>query len=154
MPLSLTGRFLTATIIDDWELEGGVTIDPHHQKGVVESLYYLLLAETGWQGLISFLLFMAVFLWWNVRGPRFFYRYHFLGALSIGIAIGCGCNYLHSTLERVLIQPRNMMFWFLLLAVTARIYVWRREETRARRELVHSSQALVPTGPELVVETE
>ena len=119
-------------IIDEWELEGGATIDPHHQKGVVESLYYLLLAETGWQGLISYLLWMALYLWWNVRAA-FFYRYDFLGALSLGIAFGCGCNYAHSTLERVLIQPRNMMLWLLLLAVTARIQTWRREDASLRR---------------------
>lgn len=140
-------------IIDQWELEGGVTIDPHHQKGVVESLYYLILSETGWQGLISFLLFMGVFLWWNIRGG-WFYRYHFLGALSLGIAAGCGSNYLHSTLERVLIQPRNMMLWLMLLALAARIEIWRREDARLRAE---SRQALAPRSaeeaiPELVPE--
>ena len=36
--------FPYGSIIDEWELEGNVTIDPNHQKGVVESLYYLMLA--------------------------------------------------------------------------------------------------------------
>lgn len=124
--------FSYGTIIDQWELEGNVTLDPHHQKGLVESLYYLLLAETGWQGLLSFGLFMACFLWWNIRGA-FFYRHTYLGALHLGIAAGCGCNYLQSTLERVLIQPRNMMLWFLLLALTARMEVWRRRDARKLR---------------------
>jgi hypothetical protein len=100
---------------------------------MTESLYYLLLSECGWQGLISYVLFMALFLWWNMRAGLF-YRYNFLGALSLGILFGCGCNYLQSTLERVLIQPRNMMLWLLLLAATARIHVWRRAETRQQRE--------------------
>jgi len=100
--------FPYGNIIDEWELEGGVTLDPNHQKGIVESIYYLLLGETGWQGVGSFVLFMLVFLWWNVRNSLF-YRYHFLGALNIGIAAGCSCNYLQSTLERILIQPRNQM---------------------------------------------
>lgn len=129
--LLINRPFPYGNIIDEWELEGGVTIDPHHQKGVVESLYYLLLAETGWQGLISFLLFQALFLWWNIRGALF-YRHNFLGALSLGIALGCGCNYLHSLLERVLIQPRNMMLWLVLLALAARIETWRRAEARLR----------------------
>lgn len=127
-------------IIDEWELEGGAKIDPHHQKGVVESLYYLLLAETGWQGLITFLAWMGLYLFWNVRAG-FAWRYSFLGALSLGIAFGCGCNYLHSTLERVLIQPRNMMLWLLLLAITARIEVWRREEAREKRRQVRKPAA-------------
>ncbi|MHC1767643.1 MAG: O-antigen ligase family protein [Verrucomicrobiia bacterium] len=130
--MAINRPFPYGNIIDEWELEGGVKIDPHHQKGVVESLYYLLLAETGWQGLITFLLWMALYLVWNIRGALA-YRYDFRGALSLGIAGGCGCNYLHSTLERVLIQPRNMMLWLLLLAITARIEVWRRQEARLRR---------------------
>lgn len=131
--LLINRPFPYGNIIDEWELEGGVTIDPHHQKGLVESLYYLLLAETGWQGLISFVLFMALFLWWNLRGGIAF-RYSFIGSLQLGIAAGCTCNYLQSTLERVLIQPRNMMLWLLLLALTARLEVWRRAEAKARRE--------------------
>lgn len=119
--------FTYGNIIDEWELEGGATIDPRHQKGIVESLYYLVLSETGWQGLLSLLLFMLLFLWWNARAACF-YRYHFLGSLSLGIAVGCGCNYLQSTLERVLIQPRNMMLWLLLLAVSARVHVWQKED--------------------------
>jgi hypothetical protein len=119
-------------IIDEWEREGGATIDPYHQKGISESLYYLVLAETGWQGFISFMLFLGLFLWWNFRAGLAF-RYQFLGALSLGIAFGCGANYLHSILERVLVQPRNMMLWFILLAATSRIETWRREKAAAER---------------------
>jgi hypothetical protein len=134
--------FPYGNVIDEWELEGGVTLDPNHQKGIVESIYYLLLGETGWQGVSSLILFMVVFLWWNVRNV-FFYRYHFLGVLNIGIAVGCGCNYVQSTLERILIQPRNQMLWFLLLALTARIHSWRRAEAKRRRQL-----AQAPPPPE------
>ena len=41
-------------------------------------------------------------------------------------------NYLQSFLERVLTQPRNMMRWFILLAMTARITMWRKAERRRR----------------------
>jgi hypothetical protein len=60
------------------------------------------------------------------------YRNHFLGCVSLGIFAGCACNYLQSTLERVLTQPRNMMFWLLLLGVGARIETWRRERNDNR----------------------
>ncbi|MCI0538879.1 MAG: hypothetical protein L0Z50_27040 [Verrucomicrobiales bacterium] len=113
-------------VIDAWEgQDSTVRVDETHQKGIAESLYYLLLAETGWQGLISYLLFIVVFLWWNVRSVWRF-RGDVLGAFSIGLLAGFGCNYLHSTLERVLTQPRNMALWMLLLAATARIETWRR----------------------------
>jgi hypothetical protein len=42
-------------------------------------------------------------------------------------------NYLQSFLERVLTQPRNVMLWFILLAITARITAWRKAELRRRR---------------------
>ena len=112
-------------VIDDAEREHGHKVDPDYAKGVVESHYYLLLSETGWQGLGSYLLFIAVFLWWNLRAMLRF-RHHLLGCVSLGIAAGCMCNYLQSSLERVLTQPRNLMLWMLLLGVVSRIETWRR----------------------------
>jgi O-antigen ligase len=126
--IAINRPFPYGHIIDEWERGGGATIDPYHQKGIAESLYYLVLAETGWQGLLSLLLFMLLFLWWNVRAGLY-YRYHPLGALSLGIAFGCGTNYIQSTLERVLVQPRNMMLWLVLLALAARIHTWRKADT-------------------------
>lgn len=112
-------------IIDDAERERGHKVDPDYAKGVVESHYYLLLSETGWQGLLSYLAFIGLMLWWNLRAMLRF-RHHLLGCVSLGIAVGCGCNYLQSTLERVLTQPRNLMLWMLLLGVASRIESWRR----------------------------
>jgi hypothetical protein len=92
----------------------------------------LLLAETGFQGLGCFLVLMGLFLWWNIRAAWHFRR-QFLGAISIGIAAGCGINYLQSIVERVLTQPRNMMLWLLLLALTAKLETWRRQSVKQKR---------------------
>lgn len=119
--------FTYGDIIDQYEREGGVRVDASHQKGLVESHYYLLLAETGYQGLAAYLVFIVVFLFRNVRAALFF-RNSFLGSLSLGIGAGCGFNYIHALLERVLTQPRNLMLWMLLLAATARIEMWRRQK--------------------------
>ena len=100
-------------------------------KGIVESHYYLLLSETGYQGYASYLILIAYFLFLNARAAIFF-RKHFLGVVSIGIGIGCSCNYLQSLLERVLVQPRNLMLWLLMLALTARIETWRRQAKAQR----------------------
>jgi hypothetical protein len=100
-------------------------------KGIVESHYYLLLSETGYPGYLSYLVLIAYFLFLNVRSAIFF-RNHFLGVVSIGIGIGCSCNYLQSMLERVLVQNRNLMLWLLLLALTARIDTWRRQAKAQR----------------------
>jgi hypothetical protein len=75
-----------------------------------------------------------VFLWWNARNAIYFRR-EYLGAVSIGLFVGSSMNYLQSFLERILTQPRNMMLWLILLAVTARISTWRKaDKARRRRE--------------------
>jgi hypothetical protein len=131
--LVINKPFPYGDIIDRWEREGGARVDETHQKGISESHYYLLLSETGYQSLFFYLLFISAFLWRNIRAA-FAYRYHFLGSISVGIAVGCGCNYLQSFLERVLTQPRNMMLWMLLLGATARIEMWRRQARRQNRD--------------------
>lgn len=127
---TINAPFPYGDIIDEWEHERGHKVDPDYAKGVVESHYYLLLSETGWQGLFSYLLFISVFLWMGLRGFLYFRR-HPLGCISLGIAVGCICNYLQSTLERVLTQPRNIMLWMLLLGLAARIETSRREQKAA-----------------------
>jgi hypothetical protein len=117
--------------IDDWHLQNGNKIDRHYKKGIVESLWWLHLAETGYQGLITYLLLIAVFLYWNFRNAVYFHR-RYLGTVSIGIFVGFTMNYLQSFLERVLTQPRNMMLWLILMGITARITTWRIAETRRR----------------------
>lgn len=126
---TINAPFPYGDVIDDWERDRGHRVDPDYAKGVVESHYYLLLSETGYQGLVSYLVFIAVFLWWNVRGMLRF-RQHLLGAVSVGVFVGCLCNYLQSSLERVLTQPRNLMLWMLLLGIAARIETWRRTAPR------------------------
>jgi len=115
--------------IDYWQEVNGNPVDPNYKKGTCESLWYLLLGETGYPGFATYLFLIVVFLWWSLRNTIFF-RHRFLGAVSAGIFFGSLMNYLQSFLERVLTQPRNMMLWFILLAVTARLHVWRKQEKR------------------------
>jgi O-antigen ligase len=129
--------------IDQYFREHGDKVDVKEAKGIEESLYYLLLAETGFQGLGGFLAVMLLFLWWNLRGAWRF-RHQFLGAVSIGIAVGCGINYLQSFLERVLTQPRNLMLWMLLLALSARIETWRRQDVQQKARRKNSFEGQTP----------
>jgi hypothetical protein len=118
--------------IDQYFRLNGDRVDPNAPKGIEEGLYYLLLAETGIEGFLGFVAIMVLFLWWNIRAAWEF-RGQFLGAVSIGIAVGCSINYLQSIVERVLTQPRNMMLWLILLALTSKIETWRRQSARERR---------------------
>jgi hypothetical protein len=75
---------------------------------------------------------MVVGLFRNIRA-FFFFKHSFLRCLSLGIAVGCALNYEQSTLERVLVQPRNLMIWLIIMGITARIEVMRREVKAARK---------------------
>ena len=131
--------------IDHWQLVNGNPVDPTYKKGNVESLYWLHLSETGYLGLLTYLAFMLLFLWWNVKAGLYFRR-KFLGAAAIGIFVGCSMNYLQSFLERVLVQPRNMVLWFLLLAATARIEQWRSQDKIRRRRMALARRRLQQQG--------
>lgn len=119
--------------IDAYNRSVGNTVDPHYQKGISESLYYLILAENGYLSLILFIAFYSLFLFMNLRAAWTF-RYDFVGGFSIGMFAGCSVIYLQSLLERVLTQPRNMALWFLLLGAAGRIEMWRRREVKLRKE--------------------
>ena len=110
----------------DWDRSRGMKPNYEVANGVVESHYYLLIAENGYLGLYAWFAVIFVGLWRNIRAFLFF-GHTFLRCLSLGIFLGCGLNYAQSTLERVLVQPRNLMLWLILLGITARIEVMRRE---------------------------
>lgn len=106
-------------VIDDWERARGHKVDPDYAKGVVESHYYLLLGETGWPGLCAYLLFIGLHLtgalWCGLR-----HRHQLAGVFLLAVAVAFALTYLHSTLERVLTQTKNLSLWMLLIGVSGR----------------------------------
>ena len=114
-----------AEIYFDWDRDRGMPVDETKTNPVVESHYYLLLAENGYLGLFSYFVLIGVSLFRNVRS-FFYFGHSFERCLSLGIGAGCALNYAQSTLERVLTQPRNLMLWLLLLGITGRLETWRR----------------------------
>jgi hypothetical protein len=122
-----------AEIYFDWNRERGMAVDETKANAVVESHYYLLIAETGWLGFGSYCLMIVVGLWWNLKSflllPHSFRR-----TLALGIATGCALNYAQSSLERVLVQPRNLMLWLVVAGVTGRMEVMRRDAARRKAE--------------------
>ena len=134
--LEVNEPYRYANVYYDWERSRHMKVDYTARNATVESQYYLLLAETGYPGLAGWLTVILVALWRNGRA-FFFFGHSFRRCLSLGIFMGCSLNYVHSTLERVLVQPRNLMLWLILLGVTARMEVMRRE----------AQQALPPATP-------
>jgi hypothetical protein len=103
-------------VIDDWNRDRGHKVDTEYAKGVVESHYWLLKAETGWPG---FLTFMCFIIYISVRCvPLIIMRRGSLeAAVAIGILVGFGITYVHSGLERVLTQTKNLALWMTYIGL-------------------------------------
>ncbi|MBX3748958.1 MAG: hypothetical protein KF897_02565 [Opitutaceae bacterium] len=123
--LTINAPFPYGEVIDDWERARGHRVDETYAKGIVESHYWLLLAETGWGGWATYLLFAGVTAWWCFRCAR-----HWAGtparALLTGVLVGLLLLYAHSTLERVLTQTKNLAMWLIVLGWVAKFEHWRR----------------------------
>lgn len=107
-------------VIDDWERERGHKVDPDYKKGVVESHYWLLMAENGWPGYLAYMAFIVAaqaalfFGWWKHRGTV-------CGAFLLGLFTALILTYLHSNLERVLTQTKNLAMYLILLGAGLRM---------------------------------
>jgi hypothetical protein len=125
--LAINHPYPYGDVIDDWNRDRGQAVDYDYAKGVVESHYWLLLAENGYPGFFSYLLFIIVVqlqsLWLLLRT-----RGSLTAACSAGIFIGFFLNYVHSTLERVLTQTKNLGLWVVLIGLLAALWLnWRNQ---------------------------
>jgi hypothetical protein len=71
--------------------------------------------------------FIVVTGWWAARGA-WARRRTFPGAFLIGLFVALGLIYVHSSLERVLTQTKNLSQWLLLLGLVAKLEIWRRQK--------------------------
>lgn len=123
--LTINQPYTYGDVINDWERARGHKVDETYAKGVVESHYWLLLAETGYGGLLTYLIMIGAVQWWALRGAwvrRGTLAGVFLGALAIGFAL----TYLHSDLERVLTQTKNLSMWLILVGCVSRLEAQRK----------------------------
>ena len=116
-----------AEFVWEWMRGRGHKVDPDRKNSTVESHYYLLMAENGYLGYGLYMFMISLALYKNVRA-FFYFPSGMTRLVSLGICVGCGLNYVQSMLERVLTQPRNLMLWFLLYAVTSKLEKIRREK--------------------------
>ncbi|MDD5697229.1 MAG: O-antigen ligase family protein [Victivallaceae bacterium] len=103
------------------------------KEGLVESVYLMIAAETGWLNMFVFIFMLAYFYIINVRNI-FRYRDQKILYLPIAIAGGLSALYVQSYLEWVLKQPCNfyqMMFFFAIIISMARIYQQNRKRPAA-----------------------
>ena len=103
-------------VIDDWNRERGQKVDYDYAKGVVESHYWLLKGETGWPGYLTYMLFITVVTARTI--PLIILRRGSLeAAIAVGILVGFMITYVHSSLERVLTQTKNIALWMTYIGL-------------------------------------
>lgn len=120
-----------ARILMDWDQSRGFRlIDENYLANpLTESLYWLLLAETGYPGFAAFVVFEAATVWWMIRTLLKNWRQpagHLLGGLLVALTL----TYLHGTVERVLSQTKNLSLWLMCAGCVARMESERRQGRR------------------------
>lgn len=120
-------------VIDDWNRDRGQKVDPDYAKGVVESHYWLLKGETGWPGFLTFMLFILVVTARSI--PLILKRRGSLeAAIAVGILVGFSITYVHSGLERVLTQTKNLALWMTYIGLLGALTRLTKADTSAPTE--------------------
>ncbi|WP_345714407.1 O-antigen ligase family protein [Luteolibacter yonseiensis] len=126
-------------ILEQWERERGRSIYTKNfmRNPLTESLYWLLLAETGLLGFSAFMIFILVTLWHGLRATICFWRTP-LGLFFFGMLVALTITYFHGQVERVLTQTKNLTTWIMFCGILSRAEWWRRRE-KARAKALQNS---------------
>ena len=93
------------------------------QQGIVETIYLLIAAETGWHNLVVFLTFLFTMYFRNFRNFLAL-KEHEYRWVTIGLLGGLLAIYIQSSLEWVLKQTHNfyqLMFVFAIIGAVSRL---------------------------------
>jgi hypothetical protein len=103
------------------------------KEGLVETVYLMVAAETGWFNLFVFIVLIMFYYFQNMFNIFRFYKRE-IQFIAIGIAGALSSIYIQSTLEWVLKQSCNfyqLMFVFAIVAAMSTVY--KKERRAARR---------------------
>ncbi len=115
------------TILMDWDISRGFRIieENYYAGPLTESLYWLVLSETGYPGFVSYAAFLALTLWWAGNGLIRYWKTplgYFIGGVFVALAL----MYLHGAVERVLSQTKNLSAWLIFAGFMARVEALRQ----------------------------
>ena len=97
-----------------------------YKNPLTESLYWCMLAEVGYPGFFGYILFMGVTYWYAVRAWLVYYN-TFIGTVLFGLVVMLTLLYVHSSVERILTQHKNLATWMLVLGMISKIKVLSRD---------------------------
>ena len=108
--------------------------DDYEKGGLVETIYLMIAAETGWHNLVVFVSLLLYFYFKNIR--NYFrmkkHKYRFIPIALIGALTA---KYIQSTLEWVLKQTNNfyqLMFILAIIGVVSRLLDQQKEEEKKK----------------------
>lgn len=132
-------------VLMDWDESRGFRIidELYFANPLTESLYWLLLSETGYQGFICYVAFELLTLWWAARGLLRFWKSplgYFLGGALVALTLTYG----HGLVERVLSQTKNMSIWLIFAGFMARIQMLRKTPGPSPFDLKSTKKAFRP----------
>jgi len=110
------------------------------RMGTAHHIYLLMAAETGWLGMVAFILFLSWFLCRNAI-LLFFVRDDYYGALLVGLLSGFVATHLNGLLEWVLRQTQVFFLFMLLSGLMVAIGRVAAEERLARRRAMEAAKA-------------
>ncbi len=118
---------LYSEILEQWDKERGFTIydENYYANPLTESLYWLWLAETGWLGFLSFLIFACVTVVLALR-CAWTQKNTLMGAVAAALLIALVICYMHGMVERILTQTKNLSHWLMLAGMVAGMEMNRR----------------------------
>ncbi len=125
-PLGIYSR-----VIEDWDQERGHRYDEdtYRSNALVESWYWLHLAEGGWPSLSALLIFATatVITAASVAWRR---RREVAGGFAAGVMVALCLVYAHGQWERILVQTKTLATWMILVGAVAALAAGAASEPR------------------------
>lgn len=114
----------------------GYDLRPEHQAitPLIESHYWMLLGETGYAALTTYLLVCGAFLYYAARAAAFFRRSS-LGALPLALVVVFSLLYLHGLVERIVTDTPVLTMFMIYAACAAKLHWWRLEIRKGKLTL-------------------
>lgn len=110
--------------------EGGEDV----KNGLVETVYLMIAAETGWHNLAVFAFWLLYMLFLNLKNMLFFRR-DMLFFIPVGITGGLIAIYLESSLEWVLKQTHNFFQLMLIFAIIGAVIKIKERERNGQQSV-------------------
>lgn len=119
-------------IFEDWEASRGSSfqMEVYMRNPMVENIYLLHRAEVGWPGFIGYLLFILLPIPFACIGA-IRHRRGMIGGFCGGFLIVTLVIYAHGTLERVMVETKNLSAWLILVGAIIRCAYLRPETEQA-----------------------